>query len=439
MIPLFQKKYISAYKILFLCFLMIAPALNAQAKWWIFGKSDAGVSTRYIYMNDLSYDELGDKVTLYRASLPEGKVFIRGKGSAGKNRIGAVQVSIDGKQNWQKAKVASNGSFIYSFTPALDQTYELYVKVLDTTGKSNDVEASRKELVISDENIQDQIYKTLDQLVKAYQSEDSFAFMRLVSDRFVSDPAVLDSAIRQDFTVFDNIILDYTLNNVTQSRDGNLFVAISFSRMVTSSRSGETLNDNASTQFTFKLEDGVPKIYSMKNPLIFGLSDAAEVATGTINSGDNDQVLTVDSSGTVELKPISEIQNDSSGSTTSSPTTEVITLASSVGTPQGFILATGNLVVQAAADIYLETNIIWSDTGAVQQSLGTTAIEGITSVPSTGYGGWPISVTVGETYAIKLGSGKYAIIQFTGYTDDGSANTTATLKYRYQADGTLDF
>ncbi|NOY12409.1 MAG: hypothetical protein GXP51_01565 [Deltaproteobacteria bacterium] len=301
-------------KIIILVLLLVAPALNADAKWWIFGKSDAGVSTRYIYLNDLSYDELGNKVTLYRESLPQGKIFIRGKGTAGKNRIGAVQISIDGKQSWQKAKVTSNGSFLYSFTPESDRTYELYVKVLDTTGKSNDVDASRKELVISDENMQDQVYKTLDQLVKAYQDEDSFAFMRLVSDQFVSGTEVLDSAIRQDFTAFDNISLNYTLNNVARAADGNLFVAISYNRMVTSSRSGETFSDHASTEFTFKLENGTPKIYSMKNPLIFGLSDAGEVATGTINSGENNQVLSVDDSGNIRLIPLGNIPGDGEGS-----------------------------------------------------------------------------------------------------------------------------
>ena len=442
-----DKASVPFIKILILLLLLVTPALNADAKWWIFGKSDdAGVSTRYLYINDLSYDELGEKVTLYKDSLPQGAVNIRGKGTAGKNRVGAVQISLDGKQTWQKAQVASDGSFIYSFTPEANQTYELYVKVLDTTGKSNDIEASRKEMLVSDESIQDEVYKTLDQLVKAYQDEDSFAFMRLVSYDFVSGTALLDSAVRNDFTAFDNIQLHYNLNNVTSANDGNLFVAISFSRMVTSSRSGDTFSDKASTEFTFKIENGVPKIYSMKNPLVFGLSDTANIATGTVNSGSNEDVLTVDNSGTVELKPISEIENDSISTTAETPTetttpaetpTRIITLSSPPS--QGFMLTSGMLAMPASADIYLETNIIWSDTGAGQQSLGSTAIESITTVPSSGYGGWPVNVVVGDTYALRLGSGKYALIQFTNYTDDGSANTTATIKYRYQTDGSQSF
>ncbi|MCF6265926.1 MAG: hypothetical protein L3J57_05165 [Desulfuromusa sp.] len=310
----FNNALTAFYKTIILVLLLVTPALNADAKWWIFGQSDVGVSTRYIYINDLSYDELGNKVTFYQESLPDGKIFIRGKGSAGKNRIGAVQVSLDGKETWQKAQVANDGSFIYSFTPEVGQSYEVYVKVLDTTGKSNDVDASRKELLISDESMQDQVYKTLDQLVKAYRDEDSFAFMRLVSDQFVSGTAILDSAIRNDFTIFDNIQLDYTLNNVTSANNGNLFAFINFSRMVTSSRSGETFSDQASTEFIFRLENSVPKIYSMKSPLIFGLSDAGNVATGVVNTGENNQILIVSDSGEISLGSVNGIAGSGSGS-----------------------------------------------------------------------------------------------------------------------------
>lgn len=438
---------LSFFKIVLLLILLMSPALSAEAKWWIFGKSDAGVSTRYIYINDLSYDEIGEQVTVYQESLPQGKIFIRGKGTAGKNRIGAVQISLDGKQTWQKAQVASDGSFVYSFTPELAKLYELYVKVLDTTGKSNDVEASRKELTVSDESILDQIYKVLDLLVKAYQDEDSFGFMHQVSDDFVSGIALLDSAIRQDFTAFDDIQLHYTLNNVTRASDGSLFVALSFSRMLNSSRSGEPFNDNATTEFTFKLERGMPKIYSMKNPLIFGLSDASNIATGTINSGDNVQVITVNSSGTVDLKLLSELSETSASvpsapSLPFAPTTETLTLSDSAGFPadEGFVFSSGAITAIASSNVYLETNSLWSGTSATFQSLGSVAIEGVNSVPAGPYMDTAVfGFAIGNTYAVSLSDGTYGIIQISNYTDDGFANTTATIKYRYQPDGSTNF
>ena len=425
--------------ILLLLVLLVTPTLNAEAKWWIFGKSDTGVSTRYIYINDLSYDELGEKVTLYQESLPQGKVQIRGKGSAGKNKVGAVQISLDGKQSWQKAKLTNNGSFIYSFTPEIGKTYELYVKVLDTTGKSNDVDASRKELAISGENIQDQIYKTLDQLIKAYQEEDSFAFMRQVSDDFVSGTALLDSAIRQDFTAFDNIQLHYTLNNVTRASGGNLFVAITFSRMVTSSRTGDTFTDNSSTEFTFKVENGVPKIYSMKNPLVFGLSDADNIATGTINSGSNDDVLTLSTSGTAALTPLSSISAASTSTSTSTSTTATMTLTDNSGSHGGFFLATGASAGGGTGDVYLEINSLWSGTSATFASLGSAAIEGITSVSAGPYMDPAVfGFAVGDTYAVSLADGTYGIIQITNFTD-AMPNFSVELKYTYQPNGSTSF
>ena len=423
--------------ILLLLVLLMTPTLNAEAKWWIFGKSDTGVSTRYIYINDLSYDELGEKVTLYQESLPQGKVLIRGKGSAGKNKIGAVQISLDGKQSWQKAKLTNNGSFIYSFTPEIGQTYELYVKVLDTTGKSNDVDASRKELAISGENIQDQIYKTLDQLIKAYMEEDSFAFMRQVSDDFVSGTALLDSAIRQDFTAFDNIQLHYTLNNVTQASGGNLFVAITFSRMVTSSRTGDTFSDNSSTEFTFKVENGIPKIYSMKNPLVFGLSDADNIATGTINSGSNDEVLTLSTSGTAALTPLSSI-SAASTSTSSTTTTKTITITDNSGSHGGFFLATGASAGGGTGDVYLEINSLFSNTAATFNYLGAVAIEDITSVPIVPHRDFAAFFSVGGTYSVLLTDGTWGIIQIMNWTD-ADPNFSVELKYRYQPNGSTDF
>lgn len=443
-----QNMSVPLFKIFLLLMLICTPALNADAKWWIFGQADeAGVSTRYIYLNDLSYDELGEKITLYQESLPQGKVVIRGKGSAGKNKVGAVQVSLDGKQSWQKAKVTSNGSFLYSFTPELGKTYELYVKVLDTTGKSNDVDASRKELLISDESIQNQVYATLDLLLKAYMEEDSFAFMRQVSDDFVSGTALLDSAIRQDFTAFDNISINYTLNNVTQASDGNLFVAISFSRMVTSSRTGASFSDKASTEFTFKLENGVPKIYSMKNPLIFGLSDVSNIATGTVNSGENNQVLTVDANGTVTTTPISEIGSDSSSSAPAETGSFSLTFENDGDPREAFVFASQTTVNSwDPNDLYLEINLLWTNSsGGTAYEIGTVSLDSVTSVSNNPADYTLTSISsvdsIGKAFALHLGSGKYAVIRITNFTwiDMMAPDTRVDIEYKYQPDGSTNF
>ncbi|GAB4173263.1 MAG: hypothetical protein Kow00100_14860 [Geothermobacteraceae bacterium] len=443
-----DMKNTALLSLLLLFTLLLLTSVEADAKWWIFGKAeDAGVSTRYIYLNDLSYDELGEKVVLYQESLPQGKIFIRGKGSAGKNQIGAVQVSLDGKQSWQKAQVASDGSFLYSFAPEVGQTYELYVKVLDTTGKSNDIEASRKELTISADSTQDTIYQVLDQLFKAYIDEDSFAFMRLVSDDFVSGTALLDSAIRQDFSAFDNIQLHYTLNNVTRGGNGNLFVALSFSRMVTSSRSGQTFSDQASTEFTFKLEGDKPRLYSMKNPLIFGLSDAGNIATGTINSGENSKVIILDNSGTVSTATIAEIDSGM-GNTAKTTVAGSITLhevedttnplfPALVSTPdRGYIFSTQSYVetFTPGGDIYLHLNEVKTAAGVTDLGYCTLANQAVPTVPQ----GTDIIIVgdPGRCWALSLTGGGFVVLQDNGWNETISGQIytrTANLSYKYLA------
>lgn len=279
----------------------------AEAKWWIFGQSENEISTRYLYLNGVSYDELGDKVTVYRETMPEGRLVLRGKAGTTSSQVGVVQVSRDGKATWQEAKRSDDGTFEYNFTPEIGKSYLMYVKIMDTTGKSNDVESTRKEVTVSDQNISALIRKALDDLIAAYRAEDPREFMNLVSPDFSADSANLDRAIRRDFTAFDNIALRYTLNNVTSAGNGKVFVSLSFTRGVTSTRSGKTLADKGTTEFVFSMEEKGPKVFSMKNPLIFGLSDVENVATGTVPSSDPTITVSADGSATIGTTTVSVV------------------------------------------------------------------------------------------------------------------------------------
>lgn len=266
---------------------------EAEAKWWIFGQSEDEVATRYLYLNDISYDELGDKVTLYRELLPNGQATLKGRGQAGRNKVGAVQISLDNGATWQKANLAADGSFIHNFTPRLGETYQLSVKILDTAGKSNDVEATRKELTVAEGDISSLIRAALDAMITAYQDEDPRAFMRHVDENFAGDATILDRGVRKDFTLFDNLRLTYQLNNVAAGSGGKIFASFTFSRQVTSARDAQTYEDRGVTEFIFKLHADQALVTAMKHPLIFGLSEAEDVATGVTNSAENAQTLRV--------------------------------------------------------------------------------------------------------------------------------------------------
>ncbi len=292
---------------------------DASAKWWIFGQSEETVATRYLYLNDISFNELDQQVTLYRDLLPDGRVILRGKAQSGKSQIGKIEISLDNRESWQPARKDANGSFEFSFTPELNKTYDLYVKILNTTGKSNEIDETYRQLTVSDSDIESIIRTALDSMVQAYMEENPRAFMASVNPDFAGDYAFLDKAIRQDFGAFDGLQLAYTLNNVASGSGGKVYVALSYNRLVTSAYSGETLSDKGLTEFTFSLNGNRATVLSMKNPLIFGLSDAANVATGTVNSSENDSVLAVGPDGTLDLVPVTQVGDDSFGGVIPAP------------------------------------------------------------------------------------------------------------------------
>jgi hypothetical protein len=412
--------------------------MNADAKWWIFGTSEDEVETSYLYLNKVSLSEMGTKVTLYRDMLPDGNISIQGKGTAGKNKIGSVRITLDGKETWQDVKLSENGAFEFSFRPDLDRTYKLYVEVTDTTGKTNKVDTTYKEINISQVNIQAIVRDVLDKLIDAYQRENPGQFMALVADDFAGDKTILDRAIRKDFTVFDNIAIRYTLNNVTSDATGKVFAGLSYSRMVTSTRTGKSLSDKGSTEFTFKVGDRGLRAYSMKIPLIFGLSDASNVATGVVNQGTNEPVILVDAKGNVSTVPFNEAARVIGSGGMPAQSVDLSSM-------EGFIFSSATKTGQTGGDItvFIEP---WGG-GFVQLKNGSyynKALEGqnidtITTVPAypTGYstgGALSINDLKNKPIALRLPDGKYVVIQWSGIL-----GSKVTIKYKYQPNGNPTF
>lgn len=466
--------------------LMIAFLLGlwspAEAKWWIFGQSNEEVSFSYLYLNGISYEESGPKTSVPKSSLQDGQLQIRGKAKVGKGNVGGVRVSIDDRATWQNAKVADDGTFEFLFRPELARTYVLFVEVIDTVGKSNDVDKTRKEVTIIESNIQQLVKVALEELMAAYRGEDPARFMKLVSENFAGDSANLDRAIRKDFSAFDNFDIRYTFNNVSIDPAGRAFAAITFSRSVTSSKSGKTLSDKGSTEFVFKMEEGVAKVFSMKNPLIFGLSDPGEVATGS--TAVSDPLIIVDGGGNVAKVPPSvylllvkegsftivtnpdgtstvtsgagsyTISSDgtliSSGGGSETVESGTLTLTSSAPPPHfdGIDFATG-IVSETVNDIYLGyLGFLGMKDGVTFRDLGLGTINSVTSVPDPATSSYSNFTSVidltggvndGHLYAIRIANGNYAVIEIVTSSVNNPGNTTATIKYKYQPAGGRNF
>lgn len=424
-------------------FLIMFFTVQAEAKWWIFGKSNEEVSINYMYLNNISYDESGLKVSLNKETLQDGMIVINGKASVKKGKIGGVRVSVNNREKWEDAKFSDNGTFEFRFRPEQDKVYTFFVEIMDTAGKTNDIEATRKEVTISGQNSMALIMETLDKMIEAYRNEDPNRFMSFVSEDFAGDATNLDRAIRKDFGAFDNIDIRYSLNNVAAGA-GRIYASLNFNRSVTSARDGRTYTDSGMTEFVF--QSGSVQVYSMKNPLIFGLSDAANVATGTVSGVTNQNVLVVNAKGDPSLVTFQEAVRRNWGEEDSAAEAGTFTLNSCSPGPgclvqQGFIFEDNRVVSDWTGDINLEFNLMFLHAGVTRLDLGVQSISSVTEAPASGYttDNFQVSSNIGHCFAFKLANGKYAVIEIISWTDLGGFNSTASFKYKYQPDGSRNF
>jgi hypothetical protein len=285
-------------KILLILTAVLSLSVAADAKWWIFGKSNDEVGLKYLYVNKVSSEEAGPKIKIFKETLgTDGLVKINGKAAVGKGGVGSVRISLDDKATWQDVKFADNGTFEYSFKPEQAKTYAMLVEVTDTAGKTNKVEDTRKEITLSDENIQAKVRETLDAMFAAYNAENLQKFMGYVGENFAGDKAILERAVKRDFDALSSINLRYTVNNISAGAQGRVFVSVTYNRMVLVNKAGTTSQDTGATEFVFDSKEGKLSLFSMKQPLMFGLSDAENVATGSA-LGDGTP-LVLDDSGTL--------------------------------------------------------------------------------------------------------------------------------------------
>jgi len=286
-------------KILLIAAAVMVMTAAADAKWWIFGKSNDEVGLKYLYVNKVSADETGPKIKIFREALgQDGLIKITGKAATGKSSVGSVRISLDDKATWADVKFSDNGTFEHSFKPEQGKAYVMLLEVTDTAGKTNKVDETRKEITLSEEDIQAKVRETLDAMFDAYSKENLPKFTGYVGEDFAGDKAILERAVKRDFDALSSINLRYTINNIAAGAQGRVFVSVTYNRMVFVNRTGASSTDTGATEFVFDTKEGKLALFSMKQPLMFGLSDADNVATGIVLGGGTG-ALSLDESGTL--------------------------------------------------------------------------------------------------------------------------------------------
>lgn len=404
-------------KILLILTAVLSLAAAADAKWWIFGKSNDEVGLKYLYVNKVSAEEAGPRIKVFKETLgTDGLVRINGKASVGKGAVGSVRITLDDKATWQDVKFADNGTFEYSFRPEQGKAYAMLLEVTDTAGKTNKMDETRKEITLSDENIQAKVKEALDAMFAAYSAENLQKFMGCVGENFAGDKSILERAVKRDFDALSSINLRYTLNNVSAGAQGRVFVSVTYSRMVFVNKSGATSQDTGSTEFVFDSNEGKLALFSMKQPLMFGLSDAENVATGSTLGGGTPLVL--DDTGTL-----------GGGGT-------LVTIACASGQPPAYEFATGAKACSPGGGMniwfYPDSNPdliglvvaeeqTFSSPLAALRSSEVKSLAGYTNKPTVADAG------TGASYCFNYGADFYCLEMVTAPT---TANSTAAFRVK---------
>lgn len=403
-----------------------------NAKWWIFGQSEEKeISFQFLYINDIPYEELDKEIIFYRQMLKDGYITIKGKAKSKTASIGSVEISLDERMNeWYKANLNKNGVFEYSFKPQKDKC-SIIIKVTDTTGFSNDFESTKKVIKLENRSIRDIIEKTLNILTEAYMKKNFNQFMQYVDNDFIKGRALLINALNKDFTNFSNIKISFILTSLITDSTGKAYIKISYNRSLTSNKRGEIINDNGQTDLVFTIKGTEAKLYDMKYPIIFGVSDEENLTGSPSQIEDKEKYEYYTITGEITL-----YNNILQGESFDILTQQKFIEPNSTDSPKNgdFMILGIYLLIKAGTGVY---------------EMGTLPIEEIKEVPQDGYSypghigpptchyepKWP-----GKTYALKLTTGNYAVIQIVSYNTIDDPPTvcpydidrgTATIKYKF--------
>ena len=177
----------------------------------------------------------------------------------------------------------------------------------------------------------------------------------------------------------------------------------------------------------------------MKAPLLFGLSDTSNIATGNVGVGNNSEQISVSETGSVTTGV------GSSGTGVASAGSMLTMTYNNVVWPWTLDSFSFDLGTKTSEDwnvyqsamtgdfgIYGDNHHLLTKTGVGYLDLGMTGLSSVTSVPTTGYGtsNGTAHVVAGHSYAFKLAGGAYGAIEIISTTVP-----VTTLRYKYSASG----
>ncbi|PIX55783.1 MAG: hypothetical protein CO188_12050 [Zetaproteobacteria bacterium CG_4_9_14_3_um_filter_54_145] len=198
-------------------------------------------------------------------------------------------------------------------------------------------------------------------------------------------------------------------------------------------RSGQFLKDSAASVVGFRRTAKGMKLVRMSAPLIFGVSDTANIATYVTGQAVGQNVLTLDPfTGSASLGSQGETASASSTSGT-----QFLTLNQSYNFDTDSVANEGpGPAVQG--DIKPEVGVVFTRNGVGAQGI-TCPISSTTSAPAGGYLAQPylLNAQAGKCFAMEMLPGPmYALVEIVSYN---MATGDLTFRYKYQPSGGRNF
>lgn len=424
------------------CFLLPQSALAA---WWEFGRSDGEPSISSLRFNNVDAEQRDDMMVLTQDDLVGGLVNVRGKAEVRRGDIGLVEISLDAGKTWAAANLGERGLFSFEFRPQLDREYDFRIRATSTAGVSTGPEEHDFKLMVSSADGAREARAAFQKMLEAYQREDRAAFMQLVSDQFEGNYGALEDGLSKDFRFLDDIRIQVQIARINrQERVYEIY--FTYNRQVRSSKSGALLKDSAASVVGLRLESGGMKLVRLSAPLIFGVSETEDVATSVTGQSVGQQVLSIDATGNASQGS----QGQTASSAASDSGQQVLSSRSPVDF-DSYEFDTDSRTAETNPGA-LTGDIAWSGypmgfmlKNGVQYKAISGPIGSVKTVPTTGYttavAGMPVGpMSVGNCFALKLFSGKYAVIEIVSVVMGGMPHTgNFTFRYKYQPNGSPNF
>lgn len=416
---------------------LLAVAQTASAQWWRFGSDASQPVFSDLLFNNVSALRVDRSLQFSLEDLDSKKVVVRGRAEVGQGSIGRVEASLDDGISWTPIPVGERGLFAFELTPEIERPYRFKIRALSTTGQSSDEAEHAFEFKVVREDNRALAKAAFQQLLERYMARDRSGFMGLVSREFLGNETALDSALGNDFRVFDSIRIEPTIQRMAAS-DNRWTVYFNFRRQVRSVRSGQMLQDQAQTSVTLIRDGDGYKLQELAAPLIFGVSDPSNVATFVATESVGTLVISVDEDGTVSKK--NQGQDITPSGAGSSSSSSIRSGNFSLSLSQGFSLFSYSIGSTAGAYAFgleqpgFTTEFMLGSEVSECEDLGVNTLNGVTSVPPSLANNCPIGANdvVGKVLAVRLNDGTYAIVR-------GVSQSPRNFEYKHQRNGSTSF